>query len=261
MPALVLERVSYRYPLGEPAAREVSLSVDEGAMVGLLGPNGAGKSTLVKLVNGLLRPEAGRILLRDRDLREWRRRELARSMAVVHQSQPLFFPFTVGETVAMGRWPWSGATGRVHAGDRQAIEQALVRTGITGLRERRLEELSGGERQRVFLARALAQEADMLVMDEPVAHLDVRHQLGILGLLADLNRREGHTVILAMHDLNLAAQFCRELVVMIGGRVAARGRPDEIVEPGLIREVFGVETVVDRNPLTGSPRVSMGWNG
>ena len=255
---LAVEGVSFSYPEGEQAVRDLSFSLAEGEMVGLLGPNGAGKTTILKLMNGLLRPGAGRISVLDRDLDGIGRRDLARRMAVVHQRHRTFFPFTVGETVAMGRWPHLGRLGLMRERDRLAVSKAMSGADVYDLRDRRLEELSGGERQRVMIARALAQETRMLLMDEPVSHLDVRHQYGVLDLLRGINRREGISVLLILHDLNLAAQFCRRIAVLARGSLVAQGSPEEVLAPDLLEEVFGVRAEVDKNPINGRLRVTVG---
>ncbi len=254
---LALDGISFGYPGSPDLFRDMSLELAGGAMIGLVGPNGSGKSTLIKMMNGLVRPRSGSVKLFGRDLGEFGRRDLATRMAVVHQGQPLLFPYTVEETVAMGRWARAGALGWIGRRDREVVEEAMARTEVAGLRLRRLSDLSGGERQRVYIARALAQEGELLLLDEPVAHLDLKHQFSILRLVRELNRTAGLTVLLALHDLNLAAEFCRHLVVLKEGAVAARGAPEEVLKPRLLLDVFGIEALVDKNPLTGCLRITV----
>jgi iron complex transport system ATP-binding protein len=256
--SIAAEGISFRYKGGQAALKDLSLNVEAGEIVGVLGPNGAGKSTLARLMNGLLRPRMGRISLDGVDIGEISRKDLALKMAVVHQRQKILFPFTVRETVAMGRWPHLKRMGWMEERDRRAVAEAMVCTGVAELRDRYLEDLSGGERQRTLVARALAQDAGILLLDEPVSHLDVRHQLGILRLLREINREEGRTIFLILHDLNLAAAFCQRLAVISRGELVAEGKPEEVLKPDLLAGIFGVRAQVDRNPLTGSLRVTLG---
>lgn len=258
MKPVSLDGVTFSYTAETTALRNVSLSVEKGDFIGVLGPNGSGKSTLIKIINGILHPDSGLARVFGRDVSSYRRKELARLMAVVHQNPPLFFSFSVEETVAMGRWPHAGGMGWLEKKDKEIIQRAMARTEVEELRDRNLYDLSGGERQRVFIARMLAQAAELLLLDEPVAHLDVKHQYGILGLLSGINRQEGHSMLVALHDLNLAAQFCKKIVVLNRGEVVACGTPEDVINKSILGEVFGIDSIIDVNPLTGSPRVTMG---
>ncbi|HWH01484.1 MAG TPA: ABC transporter ATP-binding protein [Pilimelia sp.] len=235
---------------------EVCLQVRPGEFLGLLGPNGSGKSTLLRCAYRYLRPETGRVQLRDdadddwRDVWAARPRWVAQRLAVVTQDLPVEFDYTVTELVEMGRTPHVGSAARLRAGDTAAVAHAIAAAGVTELRHRMVSTLSGGERQRVLLARALAQQPRLLVLDEPTNHLDVRHQFALLDLVAAL----GVTVVAALHDLNLAAAYCDRLAVLDGGRLVALGTPAEVLTPALIAQVYGVAARVSTDER-GRPAV------
>ncbi|MGH2487330.1 MAG: ABC transporter ATP-binding protein, partial [Ktedonobacterales bacterium] len=198
---ITFDEVSFAYQKAAVVER-VSLRVAAGEMVALLGPNGAGKSTLLKLATGILRPTRGQIRIGERDLRTMSRDEVARRMAVVPQDFSVQFAYTVRQIVELGRLPHLGAWGLARAGDQQAVDAALRETDTVALAGRVFNELSGGERQRVLIALALAQDAGIVLLDEPTAHLDIRHQIEVLALLRRLNEEHGLTVVAALHDLN-----------------------------------------------------------
>lgn len=218
----------------------VSLHPEPGTTVGLLGPNGSGKSSLLRLLQGAARPDAGEVLLDDRTLSSWRRRDIARTVAVVTQHAETDADIVVRDVVRLGRTPhrpvWGGST----AGDEQAVDAALARVGLTDKADRLWHTLSGGERQRAQIARALAQEPRELLLDEPTNHLDIRHQLDILALVSSLPV----TSIVALHDLNLAATYCDSVLVLREGRVVAAGTPAAVLTPALIADVYGVRARV-----------------
>ena len=239
---------------GRPAVRRVSLSVGEGEVVGLIGPNGSGKTTLIRVASRVLRPFEGRVLVRGGELFRMSARDAARLVAVVPQETAPVFSFTVLEIVLMGRSPYLSAWGSGSADDFRRAREAMALAGVDDLAGRTIDELSGGEKQRVVLAQALAQDAPVLLLDEPTTHLDPGHVLGVLAAVRDL-ARAGRAVLSVFHDLNLAAASCDRLVVLDGGRVAAEGRPSDVLVPELLRDVYGVEAVVVRHPSTGVPAV------
>lgn len=205
----------------------------------IVGPNGAGKTTLLRLLTGLLRPRAGALAWRGQPYTDLSRRELARRIAYVPQIRPARVPLTVEEVVLLGRYPHlSALQWAPRASDFAAVDEALSRVGAGDLRRRRVDELSGGERQAVFIAAALAQEAELLILDEPTIHLDARHQSDLAGLLLRLAGESGRTVVLATHDLNLAGLLGDRLVALKGGRILAAGRPAEILRPDLLESLF-----------------------
>ena len=251
---LEAERVSFAYG-ARAVLSEVDLAVAPGELVGVIGPNGGGKTTLVRLLSGVLAPRAGSVRFKGAALGAYRRRELARRLAVVPQDPTLEFPFTALEVVLMGRAPHLPALGFPRAHDLAVARTAMDRLDVTGLEDRPLERLSGGERQRVLLARAVTQEPEVLLLDEPTTHLDLRHQAGIYDIVAELRRTRGIAVVSVLHDLNLAALYCDRLVLLAGGRVACEGRPAEVLTPALLGAAYATEVYVGTHALTGGPIV------
>lgn len=217
----------------------LDLEVRSGECLVIVGPNGAGKTTLLRLLTGLLRPRTGDLAWCGRPYAGLSRRELARRIAYVPQIRPARVPLTVEEVVLLGRYPHlSALQWAPRPSDFTAVTEALSRTGVEDLRGRHVDELSGGERQAVFIAAALAQEAELLVLDEPTIHLDARHQSDLAGLLLRLAGESGRTVVLATHDLNLAGLLGDRLLALEGGRILAAGRPAEILRPDLLENLF-----------------------
>jgi iron complex transport system ATP-binding protein len=219
---------------------EVTLTPARGATIGLLGPNGSGKSSLLRLLSGGARPDSGQVILDGADLQTLTRREVAHAVAVVGQHAHTDIDIRVRDVVRLGRMPHRGFLGAPHSRDDAAVAGALEQTGLTDKADRLWHTLSGGERQRVQIARALAQEPRELLLDEPTNHLDIRHQLELLALIARLPV----TSIVALHDLNLAATFCDEVVVLDHGRAVAAGPPGDVLTPELIARVYGVRARV-----------------
>lgn len=239
-PAYDAEGVEFGYRgASSPVLRAVSLQVPEGAHTVIVGPNGAGKSTLLRLLIGILRPGAGRIRFRGRDVAGWGRRELARHVGVVSQEPPPDLPLTVGEFVEMGRNPWLRPWEGLRELDHRAVENALDRTELRGFAGRPISALSGGELQRAKLARALAQEPEVLLLDEPTAHLDLGHEVRIFELVRSLVRREGLTALSVTHSLGLASRFADRLVFLARGRVEAEGPPGSVLRPDTVERTFG----------------------
>ncbi|MDP9611889.1 iron complex transport system ATP-binding protein [Streptomyces demainii] len=214
----------------------VSVTPPQGSLVGLLGPNGSGKSTLLRLLAGVLAPTSGVVTLDGRSLNDLPRKAIARRVAVVEQNAATQSELTVGEVVRLGRIPHRRAWSAASAADEEAVRHALERTGLTDRADQLWHTLSGGERQRAQIARALAQQPRELLLDEPTNHLDIRHQLDLLLLVADLPV----TTVIALHDLNLAAMYCDQLIVLRKGRVAACGTPRDVLTEDLVAEVYGV---------------------
>lgn len=244
--------VSYRYPGAErPALDGVDLIAPSGIMTVVIGPNGSGKSTLLRLLLGVEAPGRGEVSFAGRRVAEWDRRALARRVGVVQQSETVAFPLRVREYVAMGRYPHLGPWSAESDADRRAIGDAMERCDVGGFAERSLGTLSGGERQRVRIARALAQEPDALVLDEPTAALDVRHEMAIFGLLGDL-AREGRAVLLVTHSLNLSARLADRILLLDQGRPAAAGAPADVLERETIERVYRWPVRIARHPGPGA---------
>lgn len=253
MRAIGFDGVSFAYGK-TPVFRALDFHLEEGDFVGVLGPNGAGKTTLLRLASGTARPGSGRVCLFGRDLRDLAPREVARRVAVVPQDVHVAFDFTVEEVVLMGRAPHQGLLGIPSARDVESVERAIRQVGLSGLKWRPFRALSGGERQRVAVARALAQEPRLLLLDEPTAHLDLRHRLALYRLLAALNEA-GTTIVVVSHEINLAARHCRRLLLLCRGEIAADGTAEDVLRPEPLRKVFQVETEIGRDPASGRPLV------
>ncbi|WP_368278538.1 ATP-binding cassette domain-containing protein [Halovenus carboxidivorans] len=250
----MIEGAGLRHAFGGVSVLDgVDIAVDRGEFVGLVGPNGAGKTTLLRLLNGLLEPDEGRVTLDGTDLAELSSKAVSQRVATVPQDGSIGFSFSAEQIVEMGRTPHRSRLDWSDEAD--PVEEALERTEMLGLRDRDVSDLSGGERQRVLLARALAQEPDVLVLDEPTANLDINHQIRVLGLVEELVE-EGRAAVAAIHDLDLAARFCDRLVLLGDGAVQARGPPGRVLSDGALEIAFGTRTAVTDDPVTGTGRVT-----
>jgi iron complex transport system ATP-binding protein len=257
MTAIDVRDVAFAYHPGMPVLRGASLAVPAGAFLGIVGPNGAGKSTLLHLMSGALAPSAGTVTLDGRPLATWKRRDIARKIAVVPQSEPHAFPYRVSEIVMMGRTPWlTGLLSTETPADHAAARRAMEAVGIADLACRPTGQLSGGERQMVLVARALAQEPSILLLDEPTASLDLAHQQAIFRLLTRLNAESGLTVVVVTHDLNLAGLYCRSVAVLHDGRIEAAGPPAEVLRPERLESVYGAALWGTTSPA-GAPIIGL----
>ena len=267
-PAIEVEGLSFRYRTTEGRGRmwtldHLSFHVDAGEILGIVGPNGSGKSSLLKILSGLLSAGEGDVRLGGLSLGKRSQADIARLVAVVPQEYAQVFPFTVAETVLMGRFPhrtvrwWSMGIGDETANDLAHVHDAMVDTDVLSLADRLVSDLSGGERQRVMIARALAQEPKILLLDEPTAFLDINHQIDICSLIGRLRAERRLTVVLVSHDLNVASQYCDRVLMLKEGRLCRIGSPDETIRPDVLQLVYGCEVVVDAHPQTGRPRVTM----
>ncbi len=230
----------------------INLDLRRNEFVGIIGPNGAGKSTLMKVLTGNLVPSAGEVLFQGVPLGGFGNRELSRRMAVVHQSLENLLPIRVYDFVMLGRFPFQSFWRRESAEDRTIVERSITETDILTLNERAITELSGGEKQLVFMARALAQNRETVLLDEPIAHLDIHHTMKIMDVLHSLHR-SGTTVITILHDINTASNFCTRIIALKEGRVYADGTPEEVIRYDTIERLFNTVCVVLQNPQTGKP--------
>lgn len=249
---ITLSDIKFSYN-GKPVIDDLSLSVRGGAWMGLIGPNGTGKTTLLKLISGALIPNAGKIEVGNKPISSYSRKEMARLLAVVPQVSPFAFAFSALEIVLMGRSPYLKHFGFETAADLEIAEKAMRKTDAWQFRNRPIDELSGGERQRVMIARALAQQPRILLLDEPTTFLDIKHQLDIMEILSDLNRNQGLTIISAIHDINLAISYCSKIALIYNGKVHKQGTPEEVISYTNLKEIFGAEVYVGVNELTGKP--------
>ena len=252
--ALRMEGLRFAY--GDvPVIKGLDLTVEEGEMVGLAGANGAGKTTLLRLIGGALRPQSGNVSLGGTDLPALRPRDRARLVATVVQSPTAPLGFTALELVLMGRNPHLGLLQWEGPKDMDVCRKAMELTRTWDLACRSLSSLSGGEKQRVFIARALAQETTLLLLDEPTAHLDIGYQPVILDMIDDIRQEAGITVIAAMHDLTLAAQYCDRMALLHDGVVLALGKPSQVLRPETVTKAYGSAVYVGEHPLFSTPVV------
>ena len=232
---------------------DLSLVVPPGRITAIVGANACGKSTLLRSMSRLLRPRSGQVVLDGREVHRTPARQLARTLGLLPQSPIAPEGITVADLVGRGRHPHQGLLSRWSSDDDRAVAEALEATETTALADRSVDELSGGQRQRVWIAMALAQQTDVLLLDEPTTFLDVSHQVEVLDLLTDLNRRRGTTIVMVLHDLNLAARYADHLVALAAGRVHAAGTPGEVLTEDCVRAVFGLDSRVVADPTTGAP--------
>jgi ABC-type cobalamin/Fe3+-siderophores transport system ATPase subunit len=253
-PRLAAEQVTLAYDRRE-VVHSLDLEVPAGRVTVVVGANGCGKSTLLRGLGRLLRPVGGRVVLGDDDLRTLSPRQVATVVGLLPQQPVAPEGITVADLVGRGRYPHQGVFARWTAEDERIVAHALAATGTDELTDRRMDELSGGQRQRVWIAMALAQQPRILLLDEPTTFLDVAHQIEVLDLLGGLNRERGTTVVMVLHDLNLAARYADHLVVMGQGTVLCQGDPADILTTDTVREAFGLDSVVVPDPVTGDPMV------
>ncbi|OPY11394.1 MAG: Hemin import ATP-binding protein HmuV [Syntrophaceae bacterium PtaB.Bin038] len=256
MPLLSVDRVSFKY--GEQwVLRGIRFEVEKGDFLGVIGPNGSGKTTLLRVIDGILKPQEGEVRLEETEIGRLRREALARSVAVVPQYLALAFPFSVEEVVLMGRSPHLGRWRFEGEKDLRIAREAMMMTDTLGLAARDMGSLSGGECQRVLIARALAQEPRLILLDEPTAFLDIRHQADFFDRIRALNRERELTVIAVTHDINLAAHYCGRVILLKDGRIEAAGPVESVITEEHIRKAYETTVLVDRHPVTGSPRITL----
>ena len=248
--------VSFRYH-EDWVLEDVSFRAERGEFVGVIGPNGSGKTTLLKILYHLLTPQKGEILYEFVPMKQMERADIDKRISVVAQETQLLFPFSVLETVLMGRSPYLGHLMFENEKDLEIAKKAMEWTKIFPFSERPMDELSGGERKRVFIARALAQEPEVILLDEPTASLDIQHQIDFLDLILTLNRERGLTIIMASHDINIASEFCDRLILLQRGRIYKMGTPEQVITKENIKTVYGCEVWIDQNPISGMPRISL----
>lgn len=233
----------------------LNVDIKRGAVTSIVGPNGCGKSTLLRTMSRLLNPAKGEIVLDGKSIHDIPTRKLATQLGLLPQTPIAPDGIVVADLVGRGRTPHQGILGRWSQQDYDIVAEALETTGISDLAERSIDELSGGQRQRVWIAMALAQRTDTLLLDEPTTYLDVKHQLDVLDLLTELNRDRGTTIVMVLHDLNLAARYSDELVAVSGGKVFAHGHPREVITKENVKSVFGIDSVIITDPVSDQPAV------
>ncbi|MBN8939800.1 MAG: ATP-binding cassette domain-containing protein [Rhizobiales bacterium] len=247
-----LDGVGFTIP-GRVLLEPLTMSLPARRVVGLIGHNGSGKSTLVKLLARQQPASAGTIRFEGKALDAWGDRPFARKVAYLPQQTPPASGLLVKELVALGRYPWHGALGRFGQADRDKVAEAMALTDVESFAERLVDTLSGGERQRVWLAMLVAQDAEYLLLDEPISALDIAHQVEVLSLVQRLSRDRGLGVVVVLHDVNMAARFCDEIVALHGGRLIARGAPAAIMTPAELQAIYGIAMGVTPHPVSGLP--------
>lgn len=251
-PLYEIEAAGFRVA-GRSILEPLTLTLAPARIYGLVGPNGSGKSTLVKLLARQQRPATGRIHLLGRPLDAYGEREFARTVAYMPQFTPPAEGMTVRELVGLGRFPWHGALGRFSARDEETVEQALKQTDLERLAERLVDSLSGGERQRAWLAMMLAQDTRCLLLDEPTSALDIAHQVEMLALVRSLSAVRGIGVMVVLHDVNMAARYCDEIIALREGRMVARGTPAQILDGAVLDSIYGLAMGIVPHPVSGAP--------
>jgi iron complex transport system ATP-binding protein len=251
---LKIENIESGY-MNNPVIKGISFSVKQGEFIGIIGPNGGGKTTLLKTLSHIIKPNGGGVFLQGEDIHSLSTLNIARNIAMVGQGMHSIFSFTTEEIVLMGRSPYIGFLGHETKSDIEKVNHALELTGLLLLKNKPIDELSAGERQRVLIARALAQQPKLLLLDEPTAHLDIGFQTDILDLVSSLKDRESLTVICVLHDLNLASQYCDKLLLLDKGSIVDFDVPKNILKYDLLERVFNARCLVDDNILSGKPIV------
>ncbi|MGD9562731.1 MAG: ABC transporter ATP-binding protein [Pyrinomonadaceae bacterium] len=252
---LKVKHLNVRYGAFE-VLNDISFTLSQGEIIALIGPNGAGKTTLIKALNGTVPASAGEIVLNGRPLDDFDRRDIARRIAVVAQENETKFPLTVSDFVIAGRFANGSAFGWESADDIAAAERALSECELDGFEHRLMNELSGGERQRVVLARAIATNARILLLDEPTANLDLAHQASMFRLVRQKARDENYSAVVITHDINQASEFADRVIMLNNGRIRAIGPPEEVLGETSLKEVFNVNVHLDRSPVSGNVRVT-----
>lgn len=241
--------VVFSYSSEVNAVDNVAFSASQGEIIGILGQNGCGKTTLLKCINRSLKPKYGTVLIDENDVLQMSRKDIARNIAVVSQTSSIIFPYNVFESVMMGRFPSQDKFESYSEDDLNIVYNSMEETGVTGFKDKSIDELSGGERQRVLIARALAQEPSILLLDEPTLHLDVNHQFSLMDLVKRLSRERNMLVVFVTHDIALAARYCDRVIVMEHGKIFAAGSAEETITSENLQKVFGIKTKVYHEDL------------
>ncbi|MBU0951703.1 MAG: ABC transporter ATP-binding protein [Elusimicrobia bacterium] len=239
---------------GKEIIKNISFSVNEGSFLGILGPNGAGKTTLFRSLTKIIKPIEGKIFFQGKALSDLSAKDLAKEIAVLPQILDVPFSFSIEEFVLLGRHPHLKRLEAPGKKDFDIAQKAMMELNIADLKHRKIRDLSGGERQRVLIAQALAQEPKLLLLDEPVNHLDIKHQIEILDLLRDLNKT-GLTVVIILHDLNLASEYCDDLLLLNEGKIHTYGKARDVLKYEILEEVYKTVLLVEKNPLSGKPYI------
>ncbi len=254
-PVIDIQKLSFSYE-NDPILKELSFSVDPNDFFIIIGPNGSGKSTLLKIISGIITPGSGQVAVKGIPLKQYPRKTLSRMIALVPQIASVDFPFTVLDVVLMGRAPHLGLLGLEQKQDIQIAMQSIEFTGVSHLVHRKMTQLSGGEQQRVFIARAICQSPEIILLDEPTASLDLAHQVRVMDLMEQLKSEHGITIVMVSHDLNLAAMYGDRLLLLKDGEIVQSGMPKDVINFKTLEETYGCLLLVDKSPLGNYPRVT-----
>lgn len=252
--AVELKNITFGYDKRK-ILNDISINILSGSFTSIIGPNGSGKSTLLKVISSLIAPESGVINLEGIDIKSMSQLDIARKVAVVPQENNIEYRFTVQDIVMMGRYPHLGRFQTESMGDYKLVGNSLEMTNTLHLKDRYINELSGGEKQRVIIARALAQQPKIILLDEPTSYLDIQHQVEVLELLDNLNKKEGLTVIAILHDINLAARFSSDMILLKNGVMIGKGSPKEVITLENLKNVYEIDMIISKNPYSDSPYV------
>ena len=251
MDILKLDNIDFKYGDKE-VLKNISLNVAKGEFLSIIGPNGSGKSTILKLITKINSFKVGSIKLKGKSILDIDQKELAKSISLVPQSTFVDYEFTVSELIMMGRFPYKKRFERENQEDLEIVNNAMEKTNVKYLKDRLITEISGGETQRVTIARALAQETEIILLDEPTSFLDINHQIEVLNLLRDLNKNEGKTILLVIHDINLAARYSDRIMILKDGQVMDIGSPEEVISKENILKAYNLKSEIEYNKFTES---------
>lgn len=251
MYALQVENLQFGYRK-DLVLKEISFNIEKGKFVSIIGPNGSGKSTLLKTINQLYSPSQGNILIDGNNINRLKKKELARKIALVPQDTLIDYEFTVEDIVLMGRHPYKGRFQKENENDYKIVNEALKMTNTLHLKDRVITEISGGERQRVIIAKALAQKPSIILLDEPTSHLDINHQIEILNLLKRLNKETGTTIVIVIHDINLASRYSDEIIMLNEGEILGMGSPEKVITKNNIEFAYELKVEIEKNKYTNS---------
>lgn len=252
--AIKVEDLSFNYGTNS-VLKDISTAIKNGSFVSILGPNGSGKTTILKNICSILKPKKGVVLVNNKDVRMMTPKKIAKIMAVVHQGNECDFDFTVHDIVLMGRFPYQKRFKSETQEDLDIVEEAMRATQVWNFREKSIYGISGGERQRVMIARALAQQPRILLLDEPVSQLDIKHQINIMNICKDLNKDSGITIVTTLHDINLAARYSDSIILMKDGEISAVGTPETVLTSSNIKMVYDVDVEVHNITSSAIPYI------
>ena len=250
-----IDKIDVYYDKMQIVLKNFSIAFKKGKFSVILGPNGAGKSTLLKSIIGYITSKSGNILIEEKAVSNWDKIDLAKKISLIPQHYNFSFNYTVEELVIMGRFPYLGYWQNYSENDKKMVENTLKQLDLYKMKDKYFNKLSGGEKQRVSIARALVQDTDIILMDEAFVNLDINHQLEIMQILVKINKKQGKTIILVSHNINLAAEYCDEIFFIKNGKLVAQGTADKVITADILKKIYGTNINVITNPISGKPNV------